>query len=218
MVTTSRGRRRARFAAAVVLGSVGATLWSACSVEEHYALLSTFFDGVPRPKSATTEESAPADRGGALARAPATILSGHSAYLERRCAECHGDRARFGFRTEGFAGVTGALCVTCHDVHDGDAFRHGPSAAGLCLTCHEAHVSTHEKLLVAPSPGLCLDCHGGALMHREPGAPHADPERDCMDCHRAHGGAGRFFLHADQPPEPSVAELAESPETPEPNP
>jgi len=85
-------------------------LWGGCSLERDYAMLSFFFDGVPAPMS-ESEAEALSSAGGASggSAGSSSIVSAHSAYRERRCAECHGERARFGFQTAGFSDLSERL-------------------------------------------------------------------------------------------------------------
>lgn len=187
-------RHRPTLGAALALAS-GALLWAGCSVERDYELLSFFFDGVPEPAPAMVDGEPGPTRLGRTARISTTgAVSVHSAYLERRCAECHGDKARYGFRTEGFSKMGSSICLDCHQDSLEMPRVHGPVAVGECLLCHEPHVSTHPKLLVEASPGLCLACHDLELEEAAPTPQHADLARDCLECHYGHGGDDLFFL------------------------
>lgn len=200
-------RRRigiARLASTIVAAAAATVLWSACSVEKDYETLSFFFDGVPESGS---EEAADGAGGAAgISGAGTGPVSSHSAYVDRRCESCHGDRASFGFYTTGFSDLGDDTCLPCHsDVDQGFDQVHGPVAAGLCLGCHEAHISRYPKLLVDASPSLCLGCHGTELdQSPRPSPAHADLGRDCLDCHGGHGGSGTYLLRADSvaPPAP----------------
>ena len=168
-------------------------VWSGCSLERDYEVLTFFFDGVPVPDSRLSEEELERRSSMRFAGGGGDPVSKHLAYVERRCFECHGDQANYGFTTEGFSSLGDGICMTCHgEAVDYDVL-HGPVAAGACLTCHEAHVSRFSSLLVNEPTALCLDCHGEE-MRAVPRSPmHADLERACLDCHDAHGGIDRSF-------------------------
>jgi predicted CXXCH cytochrome family protein len=180
--------------AALVAGALLILVWGGCSVEKHYELLSFFFDGVPEPL--TPEMQALADRAGGGSRLTAgRMASAHTAYLDRRCVECHGDQANFGFTTTGFSDLGEQACLRCHDQEaKPPAFEHGPVALGACLVCHDAHASLYPVLLVKPSPALCLDCHDPQLGGVPSTPGHEDPSRDCLECHYGHGGERHYLL------------------------
>ena len=192
-------RHRPAFGAALILAS-GALLWAGCNVERDYKVLSFFFDGVPEPAGAVADGQRGPTRIGDPARMAATgAVSAHSAYTERRCSECHGDRARFGFRTEGFAETTASVCADCHASALEAPRLHGPVALGACLLCHEPHVSSHPLLLVDASPALCLACHEDEMRVAAPSPGHEDLARDCLECHDGHGGDDPYFLRSPRP-------------------
>ncbi len=192
----------ARLTAAALLFAVLGT-WAGCSIEQHYGVLSFFFDGVPQPGSATIATGDVGPSGRRVPGTPALTLSAHAAYAERRCEECHGPSTNFGFVVSGFSELGNETCAGCHD----DVQRtwprvHGPVAAGDCLWCHQPHESRFPALLVRGSPDLCLQCHLFEL-EESLSAPHEDLQRDCLSCHRGHGGDNPYFLHtaADAEPE-----------------
>ncbi len=181
-------------------------VWGGCSVEQNYALLSFFFDGVPSPPS---DERRPVGEAAGGPLAPARRVSMHTAFADRRCAECHGDRARFGFATEGFSDLDDSTCLRCHDyVLQEHAFLHGPVAAAACLACHHPHESRHPLLLVDASPALCLECHQPQIQGAPLSGVHTDLDRNCLECHHGHGGADRHLL---RPPTP-IADARPPPE------
>jgi predicted CXXCH cytochrome family protein len=167
------------------------TGWIGCSVEEHYETLSFFFDGVPQPAALSDRRTL----GGAGGPGALQIVSSHSAFTDRRCAECHGGTGDFGFVVSGFERIDAGVCANCHsDVLQQFPVIHGPVAAGECLWCHQPHESPYADLLNLPSPRLCLDCHTpGTFSATEP-PEHADLERDCLECHHGHGGADWTLL------------------------
>lgn len=195
-----RARRHRLASGAALIIASGAIVWSGCDVDRNHGTLSFFFDGVPEP-APTMVDGAPGSSpfGRASRVSPGGAVSAHSAYLERRCTECHGERARFGFTTDGFANMGADTCIDCHEPALDMRLLHGPVAIGECLMCHEAHVSANPLLLIEPSPALCLACHDQEMLAEGPTPHHADLARDCLDCHHGHGGDEPYFL---RPPEP----------------
>lgn len=170
-------------------------LWAGCSIERDYAVLSFFFDGVPEPLTPEEQEEAASGVGNFPRRD--AIVSSHQAYLDRQCAVCHGDRATFGFTTTGFSDLGDDICARCHrEVLEGLIYVHGPIAEGGCLPCHEPHASVHPKLLTDASPALCLACHDAEIETLMKAPAHQDLDRDCLDCHFAHGADDRLMLRA----------------------
>lgn len=180
--------RRAATAAFAALLCV----WAGCSVDEHYKLLSFFFDGVPPPL--TPEQRAEAARRGGAAAGAARMVSSHPAYVAHRCAECHGDRSSFGFTTTGFTDLDAGACVSCHGDMSSTPHVHGPVAAGNCLWCHVPHESQYPHLLIIDSPALCLRCHQLELDNVAVSPAHENLGRNCLECHYAHGGDDPYFL------------------------
>jgi predicted CXXCH cytochrome family protein len=177
---------------AVILLAVIAT---GCSIEKNYKLLSFFFDGVPDPTLVAS--GADAVR---FARETGGVVFTHLPYAQEQCAECHTDPAG-----ENLTKVDNRVCLKCHaGVNDEYPQMHGPVAAVACLMCHAPHESTVKPLLRTAGPSLCTQCHGPRFMGTPTSPVHADMQRDCLDCHRGHGGAARYFLH-DEPAMPAIA-------------
>lgn len=184
--------RRAQCAALILL-LAGVAAWTACSVEKNYELLNFFFDGVPAP--AAISDGAPTGRTRPGGPAAAVRVSAHTAYLQRRCAACHGDSARFGLFASGFTQLDASVCMQCHEpVLTAYPRVHGPVAAEACLWCHQPHESPYAFLLAAPSPDVCMRCHRLQMIEEAPQPHHEDLHRDCLDCHLGHGGPDRYFL------------------------
>ena len=184
----------------MVAGALLILVWGGCSVEKHYELLSFFFDGVPEPLPPEVQGLAQGAGGSRLVAG--RMVSAHTAYLDRRCAACHGDQANFGFTTTGFSDLGNEACLRCHDQEaEPPAFLHGPVALGACLVCHDAHASSYPVLLVKPSPALCLDCHGPELQGATSTPVHANLSRDCLECHYGHGGEQRYLLRSRVDPD-----------------
>lgn len=202
-------RRRRRVLAAVLIGTgVAGLLWSGCSVEEHYDTLSLFFDGVPDP-------NAPRRTIGGGSGAQLAIVSQHSAFEERRCEECHGSGGEFGFVVSGFGELGSDSCLECHmEIFEAHEVIHGPVAQNECLWCHDPHESVYPHLMRDASPPLCLGCHSLELREGPLIPEHEDLDRDCLDCHYAHGGSDMRFLKPGWPVAgEGVAEEAELEET-----
>lgn len=194
---------------AVALAGIG------CSVEKNYKLLSFFFDGVPAPK--TAEEIA-AETKLISGVASVSAVSAHPAYVERRCGDCHGGSAQFGFFSQGFTGLDARVCLKCHaQTIAAEPRLHGPVAAGACLWCHQPHESPYQSLLVKPSPDVCLRCHE-FQADAEPTPGHEQPPVDCLTCHRPHGGSNRYFLRARGPEAAPAGPPQESAPVPAPGP
>jgi predicted CXXCH cytochrome family protein len=195
---TSRARtsRSRRLVVALIAAALLAGIWSGCSVEKHYELLSFFFDGVPDPATLAAEREAAGRRGRTTSLG--VIQSAHTAFIERRCEECHGASTNFGFQVSGFSQLDSDICLECHEsVLTNVPQLHGPVAAQDCLWCHDPHESRFEKLLVTDSPTLCLSCHRFQMQRPPQPEVHQDLTRDCLECHRGHGGDERPFLRAD---------------------
>jgi predicted CXXCH cytochrome family protein len=197
---TSHARvRRVRWRVALVASMLigGLLIWTGCSVEKHYEILSFFFDGVPNPNTGALSGRAPgaSGRGGT----GLAIVSAHSAYVEHRCDECHRGAGQFGLVAEGFGTLDAGVCVNCHtDLLDQYEVIHGPVAAVACLWCHRPHESPYEHLLAKPAPELCIQCHSLGVMDSPPIPEHMDLERSCLDCHIGHGSDNRYLLRASQ--------------------
>lgn len=185
---------RVGLVASILIG--GLLIWTGCSVEKNYEVLSFFFDGVPEPNAGAVGERRP----GAAGAGALPIVSAHEAYVERRCDECHRGAGQFGLVAEGFGEIDAGVCMNCHgDVPREYPVMHGPVAAKECLWCHRAHESPYEHLLATPSPELCLDCHSFGVMSGPQIPEHMDLERSCLDCHLGHGGQTRWLLRESWP-------------------
>lgn len=176
-------RGRSMLAAPVCVGVAG-LVWSGCSVEKNYALLSFFFDGVPNPNALPIMSTA----GNPAFIRQSPTYSGHKPFLEDRCVDCHGS----GFTT---SGVTASVCMKCHgEVPQEYPRMHGPVPAGACLWCHVPHESAWAHLLKAPSRDVCAQCHDATLLSSAKVPEHQDQSRQCLECHYGHGGTSAYFL------------------------
>ena len=196
-----KGLRRRRRLVILALALSPAALWLGCSVEEHYELLTFFFDGVPDPNAPVASPGAP---GGV--RVPGAVYYTHQPYAEELCAECHQASRRLMLTR-----VEPTVCLKCHpDVPAQYPSMHGPVVANACLWCHAPHESTIQPLLLSRAPGLCLQCHGLEMTTVPQPPEHDDLQRDCLECHRAHGGADPFYLLT----EPITDEIGSEPSEP----
>ncbi len=177
-------------------------LFSACTPEKKYRILSFFFDGVPNPsatkatsaatekeKQAITEAERSAEKiKNILKRTEAKrTVSSHPPYVKRQCNRCHDQTSRNML-------VTGkqALCFQCHDKKKFTGpYVHGPVAVGACLMCHLPHQSKYPSLLTRKTPGLCLQCHNKQDVFAN---ENHEGVSDCLECHRPHTGEDPMFL------------------------
>jgi predicted CXXCH cytochrome family protein len=180
--------------------------WAGCSIEKHYETLSFFFDGVPDP-------NAPGRTIPGAGNVRVAIVSRHTAFEERRCEACHAESGDFGFVVSGFRELGSESCLSCHaDVNRQHPVMHGPVAQTECLWCHDPHESVHPHLMRDPAPPLCLGCHSLELDERPRITEHADLDRNCLDCHFAHGGVDLRLLKPDWPVAgPGASEEADAP-------
>lgn len=131
-----------------------------------------------------------------LAKETGGVFYTHSPYAQDQCGECHTDLSG-----ESITNVNSRVCLKCHaGVVDEYLLMHGPVAASACLYCHAPHESTIKPLIRVAGPQLCTQCHGPNFIGTPKSPVHADMQRDCRDCHSAHGGSARYFLHSIQGP------------------
>lgn len=160
-------------------------MWTGCSVERDYKLLSIFFDGVPDPT--IVRSNADAIR---FAKETGGKVYAHPPFANNQCSECHKDLSGEMARK-----VDPQLCFRCHEAAANEFPKmHGAVSAGACVFCHSPHESTIPHLLRERAPRICMQCHTAASFGSPPAPVHADLARDCLDCHFGHGGQERFFL------------------------
>jgi len=180
----------------------GLLLFSACTPEKKYRVLSLFFDGVPNPSAerltdnATEIEKIEASEAGEverkLQRARAetekeVYKSQHSPYVKRKCESCHDKKSR-----NMLVAGKRKLCFNCHSKNKFQGpYVHGPVAGGACMMCHLPHKSKLPALLSKSTPGLCLQCHEKACVMA---GENADSFTDCLQCHQPHVGQDSMFL------------------------
>jgi predicted CXXCH cytochrome family protein len=156
--------------------------WSGCSVEEHYDLLSTFFDGVPDPNAMLAK--------GGFRRKPGVRYITHKPYADQACTECHVDPSN---ALE--AAADSSFCMNCHEgIPTEYTWMHGPVAGLACLWCHTPHLSEFEHLLRVDGPELCVGCHDPEQSEMPLAEGCKDVEHECLDCHAGHGGPREYFL------------------------
>ncbi len=194
-VALRRGRERALACAAAALFL--AFPFAGCSVDQHHALLSIFFDGVPDPgaKGEKGEVSSQYfDDSGGL-RVSKVDMVMHEPFKLSQCTRCHPKERSLALEME----TEKNLCFNCHE-HDaikerigGFPFVHGPVAVHGCIACHDPHESLNERLLSEKVPKLCYLCHDRKPVLSNPVHRDLDEEK-CLGCHDPHGGKDRYFL------------------------
>jgi len=131
---------------------------------------------------------------------------GHTAFLDKKCEQCHETIVADRKITTKLTGKD--LCFSCHK-NDPAKFRepdvHGSDAKGGCGLCHNYHASKTKGLTIKES-GLCVTCHGGTekkivLMER---ALRASPircvpvkDRKCFECHIPPHSNNPLYFRAD---------------------
>ncbi|MFO8015057.1 MAG: cytochrome c3 family protein [Phycisphaerae bacterium] len=219
-------RRVAWSAVASIVLAGAAAVYSGCSPQTRYEVLSFFFDGVPPPEGV---EGQPEKVEGAWGirvdpdhplapevpkeppERPATVQTvfhEHEPYRQRNCFACHKPEASL---TAPAAGA--GLCAKCHEPYTTfgpGEWVHGPVAVRNCAFCHEAHKSEVAGLLTAEQTDLCLRCHDDPELLQRPYHARAD-DRRCAACHDPHSAGNRLLLVDSQtyerrgPPETPVS-------------
>ena len=204
----ARGGRARR--ALVVFGPL-LLLVAACSTESRYRAYCFFIDGVPLRSTRPPVEAPvtpPTDQPEARRWTPSV----HKPYADVQCTACHTITVTGGALQRGEDFVSRrpeeGLCAQCHKRVPGDPrFAHAPVLHQACLWCHQAHESPYPHLLRAAPAEICFRCHADEELSS--GEHHPRPltgsARSCIDCHTAHGGTRRFFLKAENSPNPPPA-------------
>ncbi len=176
-----RPRAGASWLALVIL-----VILACCTPTSRYEVLSTFFDGVPKPvdEGQTPELGAPG-QAGASARSAASSV--HGPYGAKLCTACHESTAR-----NTLVAPLGQLCQRCHEIRLDAAYIHGPLASGGCTACHDPHSSRYGYLLVSDAETFCLHCHERQALVRNDG--HLEGGGPCTTCHEAHQSNRKFLL------------------------
>jgi predicted CXXCH cytochrome family protein len=168
---------------------VSSTMWTGCSPQKHYKLLSFFFDGVPDPSQAGVGAGR---RGQPIGGQPMLVFT-HKPFAEEKCDVCHKGGVNTLFRPLPQS-ISANICITCHKETDQKyPIMHGPVANIECLWCHAPHEANFKHLLKYNSPEVCLQCHTPELLSPEP-PEHMNPSIDCLQCHSGHGGQEHGLL------------------------
>ena len=183
----ARGKVGRTWMAVAILTALAA-IWTGCSAQKKYQVLSFFFDGVPDPNAPATTNPSELGASGGGANALASSAFVHKPFADKTCQPCHLKEMSIDvFHVRD-------ACISCHQKVEGEfAVMHEPVTAGQCLWCHEPHKSRYAALLITVSSALCIQCHDPMTLPAEP-PEHADLKRSCLDCHVAHGAATRQLL------------------------
>jgi predicted CXXCH cytochrome family protein len=171
----------------------GVLLTAGCDSTTKRKWLTTFFDGVPPPHSATnatmtgvaaTNTAAGSESGSkavaVVAKEP--FYYGHPPFVQQKCAECHESGLGMGMKKK-----TPDLCFDCHkDFLTTAKVKHQPVESGDCNSCHDPHQSDKNKqLLLKTGKDLCFDCHDNFLDKAK--VKHQPAENgECLACHNPH--------------------------------
>jgi predicted CXXCH cytochrome family protein len=131
---------------------------------------------------------------------------GHTAFLEKKCEQCHNPIVADRKITTRIAGPD--LCFSCHK-KDPAKFKendvHGSAEKGSCAMCHSYHASKKKDLTIKESQ-LCFTCHESTekktlLMEK---ALRARPikcvpvkDRKCFECHIPPHSNNPLYFRAD---------------------
>lgn len=167
---------------------VAIALFAGCDASSRYAVLSTFFDGVPPPQAELASAHAPAgvivlsERQTQLGK-----LGEHGPYAAKQCGACHSSTSN-----NSFVAPREQLCFRCHDLKLDKKFIHGPLASGGCTVCHDPHSSKYGYLLVADSGTFCLHCHNAGDLEKV--SAHRDSTAQCLSCHDPHMSDHKYLV------------------------
>lgn len=89
-------------------------LWTGCSLEKNYQLLSFFFDGVPDPRLVATGSNAVR-----IAKETGGVYYIHEPYAQQQCNQCHGGA----FTGEMRADVDPRACLKCHAANHEERYQ-----------------------------------------------------------------------------------------------
>ena len=158
-----------------------------CSAASRHKGLTTFFDGVPPPKTAPTADATAAGAPAGAAPSRKIVYAEHGPYAAKLCNACHQAGA-----SNALVAPKDELCIRCHVVNLDKTYVHGPLTSGGCLVCHDPHSSGNRFLLVSGSDSFCFRCHDPEAVRRISG--HAETKGNCTDCHDAHGSDSKYLL------------------------
>ncbi len=156
----------------------------ACEPNRRYAVLSFFFDGVPKPGTEDQGQKT-RDTGESKSEQEKRSFYQHGPYAARICDGCHQPG------TNKLILPKEELCTFCHTLSVQKRV-HGPLAAGGCTICHDPHGTTNRALLVADARDFCLFCHDPRDIMKRP--VHRDSSGTCTVCHDAHGADNEYLL------------------------
>lgn len=176
--------------------AVSGIVFSACSPQKRFQVLSIFFDGVPAQDSTLTaiskQKTEPNDttQNGTSENLFTTERTYfHAPYRQRKCKDCHA-----GNNVSKFITTKQMLCLSCHkDVIKNFKHTHGPAESSGCYFCHAPHKSKYEKLLVFPKDDLCFQCHESNRILQTKFHISASSQ-NCTECHSTHGSSNRYLL------------------------
>ncbi len=129
---------------------------------------------------------------------------GHSAFLEKKCEQCHHPIVADKKITTKISGKD--LCFSCHKkdttkIKEGDV--HINDAKGGCTLCHSYHASKKKNLTVKESL-VCFTCHQNTekrmlLMEKALKSIRCVPVKDrkCFDCHIPFHSLSLLYFRAD---------------------
>jgi len=173
----------------IFIGMILVFIFTGCTAETRYKVLSFFFDGVPMPG----QKNVTAKHGRKKYRARKLRVFLHGPYAARMCNACH----ELGFSNKLIL-PKDRLCYHCHTFNTKGMWVHGPVAAGGCLLCHDPHSSRYKYMLVGKAEEFCFYCHQKERVLSS--AYHVNAlKKGCTGCHNAHMSARRFMLREDVP-------------------
>jgi predicted CXXCH cytochrome family protein len=115
---------------------------------------------------------------------------GHTAFLDKKCEQCHNPIVADRKITTRITGRD--LCFSCHK-KDSTKFKendaHGSAEKGGCCMCHSYHASKKKDLTIKETQ-VCFTCHESTekstlLMEKALGTIKCVPVKDrkCFECH-----------------------------------
>lgn len=172
----------------LALGPLAAVLFVGCEPASRYAVLSTFFDGVPKPVAITNGPgNGDKANGSTVAQLRRAKFGEHGPYAARQCDACHASTA-----SNTFVAPRDQLCLRCHDLQLNKRYIHGPLASGGCISCHDPHSSKYEHLLVSDSGTFCLHCHNTVDIAKV--SAHRETKAQCTSCHDPHMSDRKYLV------------------------
>jgi len=163
-----------------------------CDKQEKYDVLSSVFDGVPKPYPDSLAKPKPKKDTLQSIQKPVKDVPSifmHDPYKKKQCAKCHNQSGAFSLLDK-----PPQLCYQCHsDYNDKYKVVHGPLFVGACIDCHDPHSSPNKHLLLRVGQDLCLLCHEQKDLEKT--QIHLTiGKKDCLECHNPHGADDRRFL------------------------